>query len=108
MVTLEQVRTDLREIKYYYAKQKELDNASKYTGQSAIIDRVNTYNKAMRQAPVLLYDLYVSLYVNNNTQSVLAYDWDCSTEYVKRLNKQLCGFLQNELEKQNKEKGELL
>ena len=55
------------------------------------------YNKAMQKAPIKLYDVYISLYINNNTQETLAFDWGVSSEYIKMLNKSLCEFLQRQL-----------
>lgn len=97
-MTIEQVRADLKEIRYYYAKRKDLDSAARTVGKSRIAEKAERYNQAVRDAPVKLYDVYVSLYINNNTQLVLSFDWDCSVEYVKRLNRQLCQFLKNQLE----------
>ena len=85
-MTLDQVKSDLKEIQYYYAKQKELDGASRTIGASKIAKKVE------------LYEVYVSLYVNNNTQLTLSFDWDCSLEYVKRLTRKLRLFLKNQLE----------
>ncbi len=99
MITLKQVKADLREIRYYYAKQKDLDGAARSVGTSTVTEKVERYNAAVRKAPVRLYDVYVSLYVNNNTQLVLSFDWDCSLEYVKRLNRQLCQYLLEEINK---------
>ena len=101
MPTIQQIRRDLEEIRYYYAKQKEFDGASKNVGASSIAAKVERYNAAVRKAPPRLYDVYVSLYVNNNTQLVLSFDWDCSPDYVKRLNRRLCEFLQKELKQEN-------
>ena len=56
------------------------------------------YNEAVRNAPVKLYEVYVSLYVNNNTLLTLSFDWDCSLEYVKRLARELQSFLKEQLE----------
>ena len=97
-MTLDQVKSDLKEIQYYYAKQKELDGASRTIGASKIAKKVELYNAAVRNAPVKLYEVYVSLYVNNNTQLTLSLDWDCSLEYVKRLTRKLRLFLKNQLE----------
>ena len=97
-MTLDQVKSDLKEIQYYYAKQKELDGASRTIGASKIAKKVELYNAAVRNAPVKLYEVYVSLYVNNNTQLTLSFDWDCSLEYVKRLARKLRLFLKNQLE----------
>lgn len=37
--------------------------------------------------------MYVELYVHNNTQEAVSFDWDCCVEYIRKLNKQLCLFL---------------
>lgn len=98
MITMRQVKEDLREIRYYYAKQKEMEGASRTVGTSKITEKIERYNEAVRRAPVRLYDLYVSLYVNNNTQLTVALDWDYSLDYIKKLNHRLCQFLINQLE----------
>jgi len=93
MLTKQKVREDLKEIRYYYSKQKMFDDAGKTVVQSAVLEKVSKYNQAVKDAPARLFDLYISLYVQNNSQAALAYDWDFSTDYIKQLNKQLCEFL---------------
>ena len=95
METLQTIREDLREIRYYYAKKKQLDTALEKIAPSCALDKVLRYNEAIKQAPIRLYDLYISLYVENNTQVALAYDWGYSNDYIKQLNKQLCEFFLN-------------
>jgi hypothetical protein len=51
------------------------------------------YNQAVKDAPARLYDLYISLYVQNNSQAALAYEWDYTNDYIKRLNNRLCEYL---------------
>lgn len=106
MLTIEQIKSDLREIRYYYSKQKEFDGASRWIGKSSVYEKVAKYNEAVCKAPLILYDIYVSLYVNNNTQLAVALDRDCSADYIKRLNKQLCLFLQTELSNKEEMLGE--
>ena len=98
MITMSQIRKDLRHIRYYYSKQKEFETAARAVGMHEIAETAELYNAAVRKAPVRLYDVYVSLYIYNNTQLVLSFDWDCSVDYIKRLNRQLCEFLQTQLE----------
>lgn len=95
---IQKVKDDLREIRYYYAKQKDMEGASRTVGASKIIEIIARYNSAVQKAPVRLYDLYVSLYVNNNTQLTVALDWDYAVDYINRLNRKLCMFLKNQLE----------
>lgn len=97
MLTLQKIREDLKEIRYYYSKQKMFDSVSKTVIQSSVLDKVNVYNQAVKDAPARLYDLYVSLYVMNNTQETLAFDWDCTPDYIKQQNKKLCEFLLKKL-----------
>jgi hypothetical protein len=93
MLTLKKVREDLSEIRYYYSKQKVFDTAAKTVVQSSVLDKVTRYNQAVKDAPPKLFDLYLSLYVQNNSQSAVAYDWDFSIDYIKQLTKQLQEFL---------------
>ena len=97
---LEQVKADLKEIQYYYANQKDLEGAARIIGTNKIAEKVKLYNEVVRKAPVKLYEVYVSLYVHNNTQLTLSFDWDCSLEYVKRQLRKLRIFLKEQLEKE--------
>lgn len=97
MKTLQEIREDLAEIKFYYANEKEIIVAEKVTGQMRLTETVKTYNEAVSNAKGRLYMLYVSLYIHNNSQMVVADDWDCSVDYIKRLNRQLLQYLQGAL-----------
>ena len=85
-MTIQEIRSDLRAIKYYYSKQKEFENAAETVGESKVVETVRRYNQAVTNAPPRLY-------VHNNTQETVSFDWDCCVEYIRRLNKQLCIFL---------------
>lgn len=97
MKTLQEIRADLMEIKFYYANEKEIIEASKITGLRRLAETVKEYNEAISNAKGQLYMLYVALYVHNNSQMVVADDWNCSVDYIKRLNKQLLQYLQGAL-----------
>lgn len=103
MVTMQTIREDLREIRYYYSKQKLFEDSSKFVVAKSVLDKVNRYNQAVQNAPARLYDLYISLYVQNNTQAALAYEWDYCNDYIKRLNKQLCEFFFKAFHSANRE-----
>lgn len=100
-MTLETIRQDLKEIRYYFGMIDLFNTGSKLIPPKEIVEKVNKYNSAVSHAPARLYALYVGLYVNNNTQAVLADDWGFSTEHIKRLNNKLCYFLRDFFEKQN-------
>ena len=73
--------------------QDLFDRSAKTVKPLAILQKVERYNTAMQNAPAKLYVLYVSLYVENNSQSALAYEWQLTPEYVKELNNKLISYL---------------
>lgn len=64
-----------------------------------IIEKLDIYNKAICLAPPRLYDLYISLYLQNNTQDSLSEKLGYSIEHISRLNSQLVKFFEKELNK---------
>ena len=48
MKTKEEVREDLKEIRYYCSKRKDFENAAKTIGSSAVVEKVKAYNEAMK------------------------------------------------------------
>ena len=54
MISLKQIRQDLRDIRYYYSKQKMFDGFANSLGQNDIVERAAMYNKAMQKAPIKL------------------------------------------------------
>ena len=96
-MTLNQIREDLKDIKYYYSRRKVFEEGFQSTGRSEVIDKVQDYNEVIRSAPARMYDLYVSLYVKNHTQESLSDELGYTPEYIQMLNKQLLKFLQKEL-----------
>ncbi|MDE6549974.1 MAG: hypothetical protein K2M44_00505 [Clostridia bacterium] len=97
MITMQQIRQDLKEIRYYYSQRKELDAAALIIGENAVVKKAKRYNLAIDRAPLILYRLYYGLYVMNNSQSALAYDWDKCVDYIKQLNGRLCDYLADNL-----------
>lgn len=97
MLTINQVREDLREIRFYYSMQSLFDSAANSVRPVAILNKVERYNAAIKTAPAKLYILYVSLYVNNTSQAALADDWGYTREYIKEMNQKLVEYLQKTL-----------
>ena len=92
-MTLDQIRKDLKEIRYYYSKKEELDCALNTVENSAIQSLVEKYNKIMKLAGIRLYSVYVNLYVHNQTQSSMAKSENLSLQYVNEMNRELVHFL---------------
>ncbi len=92
-MTKEQVRTDLKDIRYYYANKKIFDKF--YDGESRAEKLCKKYKIAVMEAPAKLASIYIGLYVNNNTCEALAYDMERSFQHISRLNSELMDFLAN-------------
>lgn len=102
MITLNEIRQDLKDIKYYYSRKKLFDEGFESTGVNAVVDKVKKYNEMAVSASPKLYDLYVSLYIKNHTQESLSDELGYTPEYMQMLNKKLLKFLQQKIN----EKGE--
>lgn len=94
MITNMEIRNDLKDIRYYFSRKEVFDKALDSVGKSVIIEKIDKYNEAIKTAPPRLYDLYVSLYLNNNTQESLADKLGYTLEHISRLNSGLVEFLQ--------------
>ncbi|MBR1890414.1 MAG: hypothetical protein IJ817_01850 [Clostridia bacterium] len=95
-MTLNEIREDLKNIKYYYSRKKVFEEAFQATGRSDVLDKVAEYNEIIRSAPARMYDLYVSLYIKNHTQESLSNELGYTPEYIQMLNKKLLKFIQKE------------
>lgn len=92
MKTFSMIREDLKNIRYYYSRQKEMTNSARIVGESTILKTIEAYNAAICQAPPKLYELYVCMYVENKTQEAAAEEFGYAREHITRLNKQLLRF----------------
>lgn len=96
---LEKIREELKNIRYYYSRRDVFEKASVSVGKNTTLDIIQKYNDVICSAPPRLYDLYVSLYLQNNTQESLADKFGYTAEHISRLNRQLVKFLQSKFEK---------
>ena len=96
------IREDLKDIRYYYSRKAMFEKASASVGENSILKKIETYNRLVRLAPPRLYDLYVSLYLENNTQESLSDKLGYSVEYISKLNSQLIKFFKTNIDKEEK------
>lgn len=89
MVERDQIRRELRDIRYYYSKKNMFDAAFKETGGNNITELVQKYNLSIKEASPRLYDIYISLYMKGNTQEGVAEEILYSSFYVYKLNNKL-------------------
>ena len=92
-MTTKEVREDLKDIRYYLSRKKIFDESKDNIGANRVICKMDLYNELMRDAVPQLYDLYVSLYINNLTQEILAEKLNYSLVYISKLNSKLVKFL---------------
>ena len=97
MLNLSTIRDDLKEIRYYYSHRDIFEKASKQIGEHSCIEKISKYNNAIRYAPARLYELYVSLYLDNNTLESLADKEGYSYVHIQRIHGQLVKFFQEKL-----------
>ncbi len=62
MLTLKQIRNDLKDIRYYYSRKEALEQGFRVVGTNDIVDKTKRYNTVIQSAPTRLYDIYVGLY----------------------------------------------
>ncbi len=93
-MTTKQIRDELKEIKYYYSRKDFIDKSSQTIGKNNIYALVEKYNKAICDAPCRMYDLYVSIYKENNTLESLSDNICYSVEYVAKLHQKLVKYFQ--------------
>jgi hypothetical protein len=98
VILFEVIWEDLKNIRYYYSRKEVFEDASSSVGKNSITEIIEKYNKAVCSASPRLYDIYVSLYLHNNTQESLSVKLGYTFETISRLNSQLLKFLQKQLE----------
>lgn len=96
-MTTEEIRRDLKEIRYYYSRKKRFDGYAEQISQNVTARTAERYNEAVRNAPPQLYEIYACLYVRNYTQESLGNELGYTLQHINALNKRLLLFLQNEL-----------
>ena len=93
MKTIDEIRVDLRNIRFYYSNRKYFLGAAKIIGENVIVSTVNEYATAMKFAPPQLYSLYSQLYVDGGTQYSVAFRLSYSEGYIQKQNSKLLNYL---------------
>ena len=97
MVPLDKIRSDLKEIRYYYSRKAMFDECKSIVIGSSIMEKVRRYNEAVKTAPPRLYDMYMMLYMKGYTQEGTAAELNYTPVYIQMLNKKLLLFLQKNI-----------
>ena len=81
MVPLDKIRSDLKEIRYYYSRKAMFDECKNIVIGSSIMEKVRRYNEA----------------VKGYTQEGTAAELNYTPVYIQMLNKKLLLFLQKNI-----------
>ena len=98
MLTAETVKRDLCDIRYYYSRKAELDATEKVLGPLAVRRTAAKYNCAVKGAPLRLYDLYASLYVEKKKKKAVALELGYTPQYIRKLIAGLVAYFQKNIE----------
>lgn len=85
----EQVKNELREVRYYFSRKANMDAISINAGNSRSKALAEKYVNVIRQAPARLYDLFGCLYIQSKTQEAVAAELGYSEEHIRRLIREL-------------------
>lgn len=97
MKSLDSIRNDLINIRYYYSRKATFDMVENTVGKCSIVDLAKKYNDAIRNAPPRLYDIYICLYILTNTQESLAAEMHYTQQSIQTHHKNLILYLQNQI-----------
>lgn len=91
-MTENEIRSELRQVRYYHLHKKHLDIQLKNGTPNQITHIIKKYNRMIKDAPIMLYHIYVGLYIWGQTQEALAFDMDFTTDYISKCHKKLIKF----------------
>ena len=93
MVTMETIKKDLHEIRYYYQRKEQFDKAFETIGAcSPIIEKAERYHRAICEAPPRLFEMYHHLFVDFRTYEQTAEELHYSKSYIYKMCKGLYEF----------------
>lgn len=72
MITLNTIRKQLEDIRYYNGRRDTFDKAFGSVGKNGILQIVDVYNQAICHASPRLYEIYVALYIECCTYELAA------------------------------------
>ena len=91
------IRSELRQVRYHHLHKKHLDIPLKDGIPNRITQITKKYNRLIKEAPILLYHIYVGLYIWGQTQEALAYDTGFTTDYIQKCHKKLIKFFSDKV-----------
>lgn len=100
MISLDLIKNELEDIKYYYSRKDMFDKAFNSVGKNEILQTVERYNAIICSAPPKVYELYVTLYIECCTYEAAAEALCYSVNYVYKTHKKILDFFFNAMNKE--------
>jgi hypothetical protein len=100
MISLDLIKNELEDIKYYYSRKDMFDKAFNSVGKNEILQTVEKYNAIICSAPPKVYELYVTLYIECCTYEAAAEALCYSVNYVYKTHKKILDFFFNAMNKE--------
>ena len=98
-VSIAEIKEELRQVRYYYGRREMFDKSFDCYGKGKFLDLVQKYNLMICDAEPRLYEIYVSVYINNNTYECAADEMGYCRGYVATMHKKLIEFFYQKLNK---------
>lgn len=100
MITIETIKQQLENIRYYYGRKETFEKAFNFLGKNSILQTVDTYNQAICHASPRLYEVYIAIYINCCTYELAAETLGFSVSHIYRVNREIIDFFYNEFNKE--------
>lgn len=100
MISVETIKKDLEDIRYYYSRREMFAKAFDSVGKNAILQTVSRYNEAICTASPKIFEMYVALYIDCCTYESAAESLCYSVNYVYKTNKKIVDFFYESLNKE--------
>ena len=100
MISLDLIKNELEDIKYYYSRKDMFDKAFNSVGKNEILQTVERYNAIICSAPPKVYEMYVTLYIECCTYEAAAEALCYSVNYVYKTHKKILDFFFNAMNKE--------
>jgi antitoxin component HigA of HigAB toxin-antitoxin module len=94
MKTLQEIRDELKMIREYHFALFSAGNGAEILVPNDIARLMESYSRAVQDAPKPVRRAYRGLYERGCTQKALAVEWGVTEKYVQILNKRLLLYLQ--------------
>ena len=93
----------MKEIKYVRSIMKSTTYGKVAIVNKRVQELEEMYSAILTDGPVRYHAVYHALVLQNQTQKQVAEQWEVTLSYVKKLHRQMCVYLTNQL---NSKKGE--